>query len=440
MKILNNIFYFRHVNELNKYITGSKKSLLISKIELERYNKFNKEVDKVIISDINNLILRKKKYDLIIISDLLENSEDLYNFLHKLLENLTSDGKLVISSINSRWLLINYFLEFFNLKNKSQIKTPPKAKNIISNAKTSNLDLVQKNTRQFIPFKFLYFGSFINSFLEILFFKFHLGIRSYLVFKNSTSSKTIYSKTIIIPAKNEAQNLPILFDRLPSIQPNPEIIIACGKSTDNTLEVAKKIKINRKDLKIKIIEQTGNGKANAVYEAINSSQNDVIAIFDSDISVDPETLPTFFNLIDENKADFVNGTRMVYKMEVGAMRQLNKIGNIVFQFLIKQVIRIPLTDSLCGTKIFKRKSFYSLVEWQKKMRVKDPFGDFDLIFNSAYIGDKFIELPVHYKSRIYGETQISRFKDGYKLIVYFLRSFLIFNTSFYNSKFDKNHS
>ena len=64
-----------------------------------------------------------------------------------------------------------------------------------------------------------------------------------------------------------------------------------------------------------MLEQTKNGKANAVFEAIKFSQNDLIAILDADISVDPETLEDFFGLIEQGKADFVNGTRFVYRKE-----------------------------------------------------------------------------------------------------------------------------
>ena len=61
----------------------------------------------------------------------------------------------------------------------------------------------------------------------------------------------------------------------------------------------------------------------------------------------------------------------------------------------------------------------------KYFKSKDPFGDFDLIFSAAFAGDKILEYPVHYRARIYGETQISRFRDGFKLIKYFIESFYL---------------
>ena len=175
--------------------------------------------------------------------------------------------------------------------------------------------------------------------------------------------------------------------------------------------------------------QSGKGKANAVWEAIQKSKGDVLAILDADISVEPETISDFFEIIDSNNADFVNGTRLIYPMEKGAMRYINHLGNRLFQFFVGGIVSYPLTDSLCGTKVFKRELYDDLVWWQKKLKYSDPFGDFDLIFTAAFTGRKIIEYPIHYRSRTYGSTQISRFKDGFKLIKYLIYSFFVFRTS-----------
>ena len=165
------------------------------------------------------------------------------------------------------------------------------------------------------------------------------------------------------------------------------------------------------------------------HELRGRKKGEVIAILDADISVEPETLSQFFEIIDNNYADFVNGSRLIYEMEEGAMRSINKFGNRLFQFLISQVTKTHLTDSLCGTKVFKRELIEKIFWWQKTFNLNDPFGDFDMIFTASYTGQKVAEYPVKYKARTYGKTQISRFKDGYKLIKYFLKSFVVFNTS-----------
>jgi len=111
------------------------------------------------------------------------------------------------------------------------------------------------------------------------------------------------------------------------------------------------------------------------------------------------------------------------------MRKLNSIGNLFFQYIISIVISTKLTDSLCGTKVFKKDLINQMSEWKSTLFIKDPFGDFDFIFSAAYSGHKILEYPVHYRARVYGTTQISRFSDGIKLLFYFINSLIMFNIS-----------
>ena len=193
----------------------------------------------------------------------------------------------------------------------------------------------------------------------------------------------------------------------------------CAESKDNTFEVSNKIAKEKSELKINVIEQKSKGKAGAVFEALDHTTGDLIAILDSDISVEPATLPSFFEIIESGHGDFVNGTRLIYPIENKSMRFLNRLGNKFFKFAVSAVIENPLSDSLCGTKVFKRSHVNKLMNWRKDLNNLDPFGDFDFIFSAAYYGEKISEYPVHYKARIYGKTQINRFRDGFKLIYYF---------------------
>jgi len=343
--------------------------------------------------------------------------------------NLYSNGKLLITSINTKWNLFLYFFEILNLKNKSKPRSYIHPKKINTIAKSAGFELIKSYSRQIFPFKLLRIGNILNRFFEIFLNIFSLGINNYMLFSKTSNKYQSFSKTIIVPAKNEEKNLPILFSRMPDMGDNVEFIIVCAKSQDQTYESAKKISDENKNLNIKVTKQISKGKAGAVYEAIENSDGELLAILDSDLSVDPETLPTFFSIVEEGRADFVNGTRLIYKMEDGAMRRINNIGNILFQFIISYIINQKLTDSLCGTKVFKRNLVSKIYEWQNILRSRDPFGDFDLIFSSAYFGNKILEYPVHYRSRIYGETQISRFRDGFKLILYLLESTIKLNSS-----------
>lgn len=430
MKLSNKIFYLRHDLELKKYM-NNRSSLHI--VNSRSSNKIVDHSDNVLYLDLNNdnnleNLKTKARYERIILTDVVENHQDLYSLLiivQKLLEN---DGKLILSSLNTKYFFITKIFEKIKLKDSYNMNSYINIKKVNRISNGVGLEYQKYYTKQIFPFKLLYFGNILNKFLETLLFRFNLGIKSYMVFRPISQEKEHKSKSIIIPAKNEEGNLQELISRIPNFE-NTEIIFSYGKSNDDTLNVMRKIITNNKNFKFKLVKQTKTGKANAVWEALSHVENDLIAILDADISVEPELLTDFFEIIENNRSDFVNGTRLIYEMEKNSMRFLNKIGNRFFQFFISRIINESLTDSLCGTKVFKKTNLKDLYFWQKHTNLRDPFGDFDLLFSAAFMGQKIVELPVNYKERKYGQTQISRFRDGFKLLKYLLSSFIVFNTS-----------
>ncbi len=429
-KISNKTFYHRHKIEIEKYLEN-KNSLHILNID-SKDKIINTESDKLLLdlNDPNNFLTldKNKKYDRILLTDVIENYEDVFTLLSIITESLTDDGKLIVSSINSKYSLFFKFFEYLKIKDSNQNNSYIHLKKIQNITNGLGLEYQKYYTKQLFPFKLFFIGGMINRVLEVLFFQFNLGIKTYMIFRPLNRKGTKLSKSIIIPAKNEEGNLKELVSRIPEFD-NTEIIFSYGQSEDKTLEVMNEISDMYSNFLFKIVIQSQAGKANAVWEALEVVENEVIARLDADISVEPETLTDFFQIIEKNSADFVNGTRLVYEMDKKSMRFLNKLGNRFFQFFISKIINEPLTDSLCGTKVFKKSNIDDLYRWQKIFNVKDPFGDFDMIFSAAYSGQKIVELPISYKERRYGTTQISRFKDGYKLLVYLIFSFRTFNTS-----------
>lgn len=431
-KINSTEFYSRQNQEIKRFLNVEKKTLHICInqdnlfLDKEKLDVLALENQKDVIQSIFKL---EKKYDLIIITDLFEVSSDIYELLKTTRDKLNNNGKILISTINPKWRSVLRFSEIINIKKQIRKSSNTKLKKIVSSARSSGLELNYFYTKQIFPFKLLGFGRVLNKALELIFFKFNLGIKSYILFSNITFLKTEMSKSVIVPAKNESKNLEILFESFPKLSSLNEIILICAESKDNTLEMGKDISKKKSDLKIKVIEQESKGKAGAVFEALGHTTGELIAILDSDISVEPETLPSFFEIIESGHGDFVNGTRLIYPIENKSMRFLNRLGNKFFKFAVSSVIRNPLSDSLCGTKIFRRSHINRIISWRKDLNNLDPFGDFDFLFSAAYYGEKISEYPVHYKARIYGKTQINRFRDGFKLIYYFFKSFSKFNSS-----------
>ena len=433
MKISSVVFNRNHLNELNRYINTHETSIhLISKKAKLGINELNKHRNIVSIEEdelLDALKREDKKYDLIIITDLFELTDDIYNTLKIVQEMLNEDGKLLVTSVNPKWNSILRLFEYFKLKTVTSKRAYIHPKKISNIARSSGFEVNQIYSRQIFPFKIFGIGTLLNKILEVFLLPLNLGIKNYIVFGKYSNIFFPSSKSIIIPAKNEEKNLIPLIERVPIFEEDYELIVVYGDSEDETEKVVLNLNKVFPNIKIKTFKQSLNGKANAVWEAVEASNNNLIAILDSDQSVDPETLVDFFEILENGNADFVNGTRLIYPMEDQAMRTINTLGNKVFQFLISIVIGQKLTDSLCGTKVFKKSNLEKIYNWQNILKSKDPFGDFDLIFSAAFAGDKILEYPAHYRARIYGETQISRFRDGFKLIKYFLESFYLFNFS-----------
>jgi hypothetical protein len=136
----------------------------------------------------------------------------------------------------------------------------------------------------------------------------------------------------------------------------------------------------------------------------------------ADLTVAPASLPKFYNAIASRRGEFINGTRNVYPMETGAMRLLNAVANRMFAIAFSYLLNQRLTDTLCGTKVLRRADYERIVAARSYFGDFDPFGDFDLLFGASKQNLRIVEVPVHYKARTYGETQISRFRDGFMLL------------------------
>ena len=433
MKISPSFFDQNHIKELERHTQAFNKSIHLISSKNRSISKFENVTEELLLVDDNNLIKTlnsiQGSFDLVVITDLFELTDDIYSVFKSIANVLNPDGKLLINSVNPKWNAVLKIFEKLKLKTASQDRAYIHPKKIINIAKSDGYELNQYYSRQLFPFRIFGLGKIVNKILEVILLPFNVGIKNYMVFGSYKIENQIKSKSIIIPAKNEEKNLIPLIKRIPHFNEEYELVVVYGDSKDKTEEVVLNLENVFPELNIKVLKQSSNGKANAVWEAVEVCDMELIAILDSDQSVDPETLEHFFEILENGNADFVNGTRLIYPMEDKAMRTINTLGNKIFQFLISLVIKQKLTDSLCGTKVFKKSNVKKIKYWQNSLSSKDPFGDFDLIFSAAYAGDKILEYPVHYRARTYGETQISRFRDGLKLIKYFLESYYLFNIS-----------
>jgi len=220
----------------------------------------------------------------------------------------------------------------------------------------------------------------------------------------------------VIPCRNEKGNIESAIQRLPKMGSHTEIIYVEGNSSDGTYDECVRVQNKYTEMDIKVFQQDGKGKGDAVRKGFDKATGDILMILDADLTVPPEDLPKFYGAIISNKGDFVNGSRLVYNMESEAMRPLNLLGNkffsIAFTFLLSQRLR----DTLCGTKVIWKKDYQNLINQRSYFGDFDPFGDFDLLFGASKLNLKIVEVPIRYRNREYGETQISRFSHGWLLL------------------------
>ena len=171
-----------------------------------------------------------------------------------------------------------------------------------------------------------------------------------------------------------------------------------------------------KFFKISLLKQTSKGKKNAVVEGFNISSGETLAIIDSDFTVDIDDSIAAILESTKNENILINCARTTFPMEKDAMRWANYIGNRLFAIFLSILINKPISDSLCGTKVFSRK-FFKLMKrngsWDSKA---DPVGDFTIIFEAANNNIKILNYPVRYYARKSGAPNISRWIDGFKLL------------------------
>ena len=233
-----------------------------------------------------------------------------------------------------------------------------------------------------------------------------------------------YGVSVIIPARNEEENIPKIVPSIPMFGKWLEVIFVEGHSTDHTWETINKQitkyangkRKSDKQIIVRRFKQKGKGKADAVWLGFTKAKGDILMIYDADRTVDANDLPKFYNVLASGLGEFANGSRLVYPMEHDSMRFLNQIGNKLFGFIFTKIFGQPFKDTLCGTKAIFRKDYLYLRKHNKKYFSMDPFGDFALIFGAVKNNLKVIEIPVRYKERVYGSTNISRFRHGLMLL------------------------
>jgi SAM-dependent methyltransferase len=356
-------------------------------------------------------------FDAIVLSDTLGYLDDCVSALGALQPLCGPDTRIIITYYSHLWEPI------LRLGQKAGMRMPSGGLSWLSMSDIGGMlhlagfEVVKHEWRQLLPRRFLGLGTLVNRFVAPLPFIRRLCLRHYVVARSLQPSRPANpSCSVLIPCRNERGNIEAAVRRLPRLCEDLELIFVEGHSQDGTWEEILRVKDVYPQLDIKAMRQTGEGKGNAVREALAVARGELLMILDADLTVAPEDLPTFYRVLASGKAEFVNGTRFVYPMEDQSMRLLNYWANRTFAIIFSYLLNERFTDTLCGTKAMMRTAHDKIAEHRSYFGDFDPFGDFDLIFGAAKQNLKIADVPVRYASRTYGSTQISRFRHGWLLL------------------------
>jgi glycosyltransferase involved in cell wall biosynthesis len=218
---------------------------------------------------------------------------------------------------------------------------------------------------------------------------------------------TTVSVSVIVPCKNEFENIAAAINRIPEMGSHTEIIFCDDNSTDGTADEVRRLQKENPKRDIKLLAGPGICKAENVWTGFNGATGDVLMILDADLTVMPEKLPQFLDVLATGYGEFINGSRMIYPMQSDAMRGLNLLGNKFFSLIFQIILGQTIKDTLCGTKVFWRKDWLKIQSMVGTWGIKDRWGDFDLLFGAAKLQMKIIDLPIYYQDRIHGVTKMT---------------------------------
>ena len=360
-----------------------------------------------------------EEFDYIILSDLINDIWDVQSVFEELLPMITPRTRIILNFYSRLWEPILNIAKFFGLSTPVLSQNWFTLEDMVNILFLSDFEIIKHQTEILFPLPLKFIADFFNRFL-VKFWPFKLfALTNVVVARPKPQPVNLIKKplvSVIIPARNEEGNISEIITRVPEMGGGTEIVFVEGHSRDDTYEVIRSHIETQSKEKYKLFQQTGEGKGDAVRLGFSKARGEILIILDADLTVPPEDLPRFYEALISGKGELINGVRLVYPLEEKAMRFLNLLGNKFFSYAFSWLLSQPIKDTLCGTKALWKKDYEQLSETRNYFGDFDPFGDFDLIFNSAHLNMKIIDIPVRYRERSYGETNISRWRHGWLLL------------------------
>jgi hypothetical protein len=356
-------------------------------------------------------------FDVVILSDLVNDVWDVEMIFQRIRPLCTPSTRVIVNCYSRVWAPV------LGLTSKLGLSTPKLAQNWLVPEDVRNLlylagfETLRNQPEILWPLPFRPLSALFNRWLVKLWPFWYFALTNITIARPfpNPARKDAPRVSVVVPARNEAGNIAEIIRRTPEMGAGTELIFVEGHSTDDTWETIQR-EVARSGRPCKMFQQTGKGKGDAVRLGFAEATGQVLMILDADITVSPEDLPKFYEALASGKGDFINGVRLVYPMHEEAMRMFNFLGNKFFSLAFSWLLRQPVKDTLCGTKVLWKQDYESIARNRAYFGDFDPFGDFDLLFGAARLNRKIVDLPVRYGARTYGETNIQRWKHGVLLL------------------------
>ena len=359
--------------------------------------------------------LGDRRFDVIIISDTLNLAADVQHLLERLHLVSHPGTRLLINFQNSLWRPLLSLARLLGLKAEQPQNSWLASSDVLNLLQLAGWSAVCRQGRILVPFSALGLGPLVNRWLAPLLQWFALTI--FIVARPERAGPArALTVSVVIPARNEAGNIAAAVARTADMGAGTELIFVEGHSRDDTWAQIQRVAAANPSRKIKILQQTGKGKGDAVRAGFAVATGDILMILDADLTMPPEDLPKFYDVLASGRAEFANGVRLVYPMDEKAMQFLNLCANKAFGLIFTWLLGQPVKDTLCGTKVLSRAHYDSIAANRAYFGDFDPFGDFDLLFGAAKLNLKIADVPIRYRERTYGTTNIQRWKHGVLLL------------------------
>jgi len=363
---------------------------------------------KTVADELPSMREERTARSVVLLNGTLNYHLDIESLLHAIKSKLSRTSRVAVVAYNP------YFRMLYRLRRGEIPKTFLTRTSLENLARLTGFEVVRIRPAAYLPWYIPLLSSLVNRVMPTLPLLRWLGLVNVIVLRPIIADDRRPSLSVIIPARNERGNIESALQRMPDLRADVEIVFVEGHSTDGTWEEIQRVAARRPD--VRALRQSGTGKSDAVRLGFAEARGELLTILDADLTMPPEKLGSFYEAYVAGRADFVNGSRLVYPMEGAAMRFLNHVGNIFFAKALSGVLDMRVGDSLCGTKLVARHDYERFVRWRAAFGEFDPFGDFELLFPAAVLGIGSIDVPVHYRARTYGTTQIRRFRHGLELL------------------------